>query len=169
MTGRKGIPTLYRGVLMRSRTEARWAAMFDRLEWRWQYEPFDCAGWIPDFALDFPAGQMLVEIKSTDEDFWAARCKIDSSGHDGPVAILGHAITGVAGLIRDNSEGFWAWCQVNFFQCLSCGSPSMLAYDGDWKCRVCGDGYGNAHVGEIDMDQMWDDAGNRVQWKGEAA
>jgi hypothetical protein len=43
------IPTRYGGVQFRSRLEARWAAFFDLAGWRWQYEPIDLAGWIPDF------------------------------------------------------------------------------------------------------------------------
>jgi len=47
----KAIPTTYRNVNFRSRLEARWAAFFDLLEWKWIYEPFDFNGWIPDFQL----------------------------------------------------------------------------------------------------------------------
>lgn len=47
----KSIPTVYRGVQFRSRLEARWAAFFDLLEWRWVYESMDFDGWIPDFQL----------------------------------------------------------------------------------------------------------------------
>lgn len=51
------IPTRYSGVQFRSRLEARWAAFFDIAGWRWQYEPIDLAGWIPDFRLvATPAG-----------------------------------------------------------------------------------------------------------------
>jgi hypothetical protein len=58
----RGIPTLYRGVQYRSRLEARWAALFGLLGWRFQYEPFDLDDWIPDFLLllRVPA---LVEVK----------------------------------------------------------------------------------------------------------
>src|SRR5690606_7400694 len=34
-TVRQGIPTGYRGVSLRRRTEARWAALFDRFGWAW--------------------------------------------------------------------------------------------------------------------------------------
>lgn len=59
-------PTRYGGVLFRSRLEATWAAFFDLLEWRWEYEPFDLKGWVPDFML---RGQhnALVEIKPITE------------------------------------------------------------------------------------------------------
>ncbi len=59
------IPTLYRGRMYRSRLEARWAAFFDLLGWRHEYEPFDLGLWSPDFLLpDFKA---LVEIKPITE------------------------------------------------------------------------------------------------------
>jgi hypothetical protein len=44
-------PTEYNGVRFRSRLEARWAAFFDILGWRWDYEPYDFHGWVPDFQL----------------------------------------------------------------------------------------------------------------------
>jgi hypothetical protein len=63
------IPTLYAGVLFRSRTEARWARFWDALDIRWDYEPqgFVAAGipYLPDFAV-FPAlGVLWVEIKGS--------------------------------------------------------------------------------------------------------
>lgn len=168
VAARKGIETMYRGVLMRSRTEARWAALFDELEWDWTYEPFDCFGWIPDFNIKFPTGNMLVEVKATDEDFPDAQKKINRAAYDGTVLIVGHDIDGnTCGRIRDWSDGIRQWCVAEFFMCLSCGSPSVLASEGDWKCRACGDGYGNAHVGQFDITSAWTKAGNRVQWKPE--
>lgn len=38
MTSYKAIPTNYKGVNFRSRTEARWAAFFDEIGWTWRYE-----------------------------------------------------------------------------------------------------------------------------------
>ena len=57
-----GIPTDYKGVRFRSRAEARWAAVFEQYGWRWEYEPIDLFGYIPDFVLylDKP---VLVEVK----------------------------------------------------------------------------------------------------------
>ena len=165
MTERKGIPTLYEGVLMRSRTEARWAALFDQIEWAWKYEPFDCLCWIPDFSISFPAGDILVEVKSTGEDFPSATHKIDKSGFVGPAMVLAQDITGqTAGRLLDQSGGHWSWCQMEFFRCLSCYSISVLAYDGSWACRACGEGDGNSHVGHVDLSSEWASAGNRVQW-----
>lgn len=68
----RGIPTSYAGTRFRSRLEGRWAAFFDLLGWRWVYEPFDTAGWIPDFLID-GAAPFLVEI---------GPCEVWSEYHD---------------------------------------------------------------------------------------
>jgi hypothetical protein len=62
------IPTTYRGRRYRSRLEARWAAFFDLLGWRHEYEPFDLGSWSPDFGFPLsdnwtPAQWLLTEIK----------------------------------------------------------------------------------------------------------
>ncbi len=64
-------PTWFKGVLFRSRLEARWAAFFELAGWKWEYEPFDLRGWTPDFRVEFPCGHsecsgshtLLVEVK----------------------------------------------------------------------------------------------------------
>lgn len=62
----KAIPTKYAGVKFRSRTEARWAAFFDLVGLKWDYEPFDLEGWAPDFLLRTKIGHVLVEVKPVD-------------------------------------------------------------------------------------------------------
>ncbi len=60
----KAIPTTYAGVKFRSRLEARWAAFFDLIGWKWEYEPFDLDGWAPDFRVVAQKGSpILVEVK----------------------------------------------------------------------------------------------------------
>lgn len=58
------IPTMYSGVQYRSRLEAKWATFFDLVGWRYEYEPCDFKGWIPDFVL-FGARRVYVEVKPT--------------------------------------------------------------------------------------------------------
>lgn len=58
----KAKPTIYRGCQFRSRLEAKWAAFFDLLNWKWEYEPFDLNGYIPDFLL-VGYKKILVEVK----------------------------------------------------------------------------------------------------------
>lgn len=87
-----GIPTVYAGIQFRSRLEARWAAFFDQCGWRWEYEPFDLPGWIPDFMLE---GRVAVEVKPFTRpaewfgqwvDIWKA---FDESGSFYETALLG--------------------------------------------------------------------------------
>ena len=170
MAERNGIPTMYRGVLMRSRTEARWAALFDEMDWDWSYEPIDLPGWIPDFVLKFPYAPLLVEIKSTSEDFKDAMEKADRSGYEGEIVVLGCDLGFLTrGHFRERYDDSFEWHQVDFFQCLSCGQPSIKSFEGSWRCRVCGVYHGNAHVGDFDIEAAWKKAGNRVQWKRGAA
>lgn len=61
VAGLSGIPTKYRGVVFRSRLEAKWAAFFDLLDIPWNYEPYDLPGWIPDFSIGCEG--LLVEVK----------------------------------------------------------------------------------------------------------
>jgi hypothetical protein len=59
----KAHPTKYNGVQYRSRLEARWAAFFDMIGWKHEYEPIDLPGWSPDFLLHGHSSKILVEVK----------------------------------------------------------------------------------------------------------
>lgn len=179
-----GIPSVYRGVGMRSRVETRWAALFDELGWPWQYEPIDLDGYIPDFALRFDDGPMLIEIKGivlSPEDLADHTRKIELSGWEGEVLIVGatpwelaaaQPLLGSIGepeIVRGERE--WRWGEARIFKCLSCNHVSVLAAAGSWHCRICGTGNGNAHVGAFCIDaeerfeDIWARATNRVQWR----
>lgn len=189
----KAIPTLYNGVQFRSRLEARWAAMFDLLEWRWEYEPIDLDGYIPDFIITpLLRSQVLIEVKpltewpcavpgclcgSKDEDlrktYDAAVSKIQSSGWSGESIIVG------ATLPRSKSGSF-----------AKIGQPvESVIGSGSWfdtgsvlvECRSCAakllkpdvEGFGVGHTCdererqaiEVDPVPFWRRAGNLVQWK----
>jgi hypothetical protein len=83
------IATAYRNFEFRSRLEAKWAVFFDLCGWKWSYEPIDCNGWIPDFAIGHRP--TLVEVKPFWhlEDFAEARAKIVASGYGRDVLLLG--------------------------------------------------------------------------------
>jgi hypothetical protein len=59
----KNKPTRYNGIQFRSRLEAKWAAFFDLLNWKWEYEPCDFDGWIPDFVIVGREELIFVEVK----------------------------------------------------------------------------------------------------------
>src|ERR1700687_4111304 len=88
----KSPPTMYRGVMFRSRLEARYAAFFDLAGWTWKYEPFDLHGWTPDFFVTFPcrhsecggSHSLFVEVKPylTIGEFKGHRCLDFAFGRD---------------------------------------------------------------------------------------
>lgn len=64
----KARPTTYKGIPMRSRTEARFAAWFDALGLTWEYEPCAFADesgqYLPDFRITTGSGSTwYVETK----------------------------------------------------------------------------------------------------------
>lgn len=68
INGIQVIPTFYRGIIYRSRTEARWAAFFDTLGINVEYEPegfvLDGTPYLPDFYVR--EWDYFVEIKGAD-------------------------------------------------------------------------------------------------------
>ena len=56
-------PTIFRGVIYRSRLEAKWAAMFSLLRWEFQYEPENLRGWLPDFLIQQGRHILYVECR----------------------------------------------------------------------------------------------------------
>jgi len=62
----KSIPTIYNGVQLRSRMEAKCAHLFDTLKWKWEYEPHSFMlpsgiNYRPDFWIEELA--MFVECR----------------------------------------------------------------------------------------------------------
>jgi hypothetical protein len=66
-------PTTYKGIRMRSRLEARFAARLDALAWVWEYEPRAFADergqYLPDFWVDLREAErtVYIEVKPTIE------------------------------------------------------------------------------------------------------
>lgn len=168
----KAIRTRYKDVLFRSRLEAKWAAAFDHFGWEWRYEPIDLEGYVPDFIVTMRR-ELLVEVKpeTTIEGLWEAAAKIDRSGWDGEALIVGtgvleNGVQPVIGLHREMDGDAALWDTGRMFYCLSCGQLSILNTGGSWRCRICGAGEGNEHVGvAANIDAMLADAANRVQWR----
>lgn len=72
MTKIKAIPTRYAGCRFRSRLEARWAVLFDTLNWPWEYETqgFVLPGgnYLPDFRVLRPGGEPVwFEVKPSSD------------------------------------------------------------------------------------------------------
>lgn len=61
----KAIPTLYKGILLRSRHEAKYPVFFDMYSCKWWYEPFDLDQWFPDLLVIFNTKLALSSIDLT--------------------------------------------------------------------------------------------------------
>jgi hypothetical protein len=150
------IPTLYNGVQFRSRLEARWAAFFDLCKWKWEYEPIDLNGWIPDFRVVARFGApYLCEVKPV--TFGDAPDLLDATTNEMTVALGGvqpplgkdfHDIM-IAGTNLDSWWTAWVW------------------YD-DGKCSTLLQMLGEDRIDaklRSDLNSLWKQAGNTVQWK----
>ena len=75
-----GIETKIDGITYRSLLEAKWAVFLAALEIPVLYEPFELAGYIPDFII--PKSRLVIEVKPalTVQDCTPALAKIKASG-----------------------------------------------------------------------------------------
>jgi hypothetical protein len=189
-----GIPTQYRGRHYRSRLEARWACFFDLVGWRFEYEPCDFDGWIPDFVLcEFHP--VFIEVKPVLEFPADVAAKIDATACRQEVLILGMTLLRNAppfhdeppdlGWLRQGSEeggcpeeeGGWWWeratCGVwtprqglppRFGFCHSVGH-FQDRITGYYDGGCCGGGDPRLKVDAL-LD-LWAQAGNHTQWRKE--
>lgn len=188
------IPTVYRGRKYRSRLEARWAAFFDLLGWKHEYEPYDLGKWSPDFLLTGKTVEgfdtsTLVEVKphtAFDPDVAAKMADACTErGREDELLLLN-----VAPILEKG------WVQLGYVLCRAPISrppewkPASLAwirntytpgfktdivYDWQtdefdyWSSVLSNDGHSYtgmlAPYGEHAMG-LWARASNEVQWKG---
>lgn len=183
MNKKRGIPTTYAGVRFRSRLEAKWAAFFDLLGWSWQYEPFDLAGWIPDFILPGKC-PVLVEIKPITRRDVDVCTEMVRAAYDfgGDLMLCGCVVPAYApdvqmgaiiGWLFENngqSIGFgsgWGGAILGDFSGVG-GSYGLCHDTGDYADRITGK-HDGTHVFEPNTEHrarlLWAQAGNLVQWK----
>lgn len=174
-------PTTYKGINMRSRLEARWAAMFDMLGWSWEYEPEIGQAYIPDFLLHGKDGvRVYVEIKP--EGIWNAErgdiikkaswcienyefivltdefrpCGLNCE----PLAAFGYSpFPDETGLCIE---------YIRLFRLDECGWDIAHSW-GSWQGRLTGfyDGdYMERGLTSLDdVRDLWQKAGNAIQWQ----
>jgi hypothetical protein len=188
----KGIPTTYVGTRFRSRLEARWAAFFDLVGWRWVYEPFDTDGWIPDFLVSGP-WPYLVEVGPCISEseyvakgdkaraaFPTTRTRLGAPG-DGVWLEIAERWTLIAGVSpayeepswRATAAGFWAVGGVSewdptpafWYRCDECDAFGLDSPDYGGYLRPCGHAVPVHPLPGRVLSDLWATAGNRVQWR----
>jgi hypothetical protein len=176
---RRGIPTAWNGLVFRSRLEAQWAYFFEQLNWPWNYEPIDLEGYIPDFVIAFPAGPLLVEVKSEFyvDELRKAAPKIEASSwaHEAIVVGTSPVMQGsgdlpTLGLLaeRDHDvDGAYRWDRGIAHSCDACKGWALHHGGGSWRCRVCGEEDGNGlvlNVNPADLLAIWREATRIMRW-----
>jgi hypothetical protein len=103
------LPTTYRRIVFRSRLEAQWAAMLDRLAWDWEYEPFplgdDGLYWLPDFAIcGRNRDPVFAEVKPTFKPVPELFARISRAAPRSDLLVLG-----IAPFVHDGAPAI-GWC-----------------------------------------------------------
>jgi hypothetical protein len=180
----KAIPTKYKGIQFRSRLEAKWAAFFDLMNWKWQYEPCDFNGWIPDFAIYGSEQTTYVEVKPTIVFLPDIANEIDSSGCNAEVLLIGETCpipgrntstgddvhlgwlrTACGGSKQEGTDFSWNDCE---FACYDGIKIGFAEPEQAWYCRIYGTGgkyYRWNDVIENTVSAHWASACNSSQWR----
>jgi hypothetical protein len=158
------IPTLFDGILYRSRTEARWATFWKGLDIAYQYEPqgFVAAGipYLPDFAVFSGLGTLWVEIKPTWQadpegvDKWRkfaddrpVPAKSRAALFAGPPSLEGDfLVIGGDDDQDDPFKGAWEDSTQQWRPCPS-GHHFDLCYPGTFGAKYVEDGCADWHIG----------------------
>lgn len=171
-----GIATTYHGIRFRSRLEARWAAFFTNIGWRYEYEPFDLNGYIPDFLI-LGERPMLVEVGpcATRNDYLAKAAKATAVEKqvDHDVLVVGVSAlppldhwapsAGWLGQVDDWPTGDdfsgpanrgLAWDLALWHRCGACGAVAVHHAVQSYTGRPCGHGDGDHHLGQIDPTEI---------------
>lgn len=155
-------PTKYNGVLFRSRLEARWAAFFDLVRWRWDYEPIDLVGWTPDFWLRASAGNyVLVEVKPVHVP------TISEARANWEKAVLKRGPDPDREVELSVFAKARAYREEHVILCL--GVDPRLAHPKVPIGRILGPGdeeLPSVSLVVKDREEHWREAGNAVRWKG---
>lgn len=184
----QAIPTKHKGRIYRSRLEARWASFFDLMGWKYEYEPYDLKGWIPDFVI-YGKDDILVEVKpfSKFEEFEKetteniVRALGASDKFNKEVLLLGSTIfrcdsfdsEGVFNdkgpslgwlLEANNCCGGWGQAVFNYYGYVWGFFHQEMSYEDRITGKHEGDHFLFIPQYET-VEEMWNEAGNNVQWK----
>lgn len=183
MTVIRAIPTVYKGILLKSRLEGDIAYLVDNLGYKWRYEPqsyklengFD---YLPDFYL--PELKLFIECRGYESDKGEAQvtgfAKMIARGEVGPDLIRRPQIpNGCEFAYSDIYNNYLDYLVIGpnnctFYECTArygvetsedvamcecdtCGRWYFVGTSGSYQCRNCGRWDGNHHF--KDMRWIW--------------
>lgn len=181
-----GIATVYNGTRFRSRLEARYAVLFDQLGWHWEYEPFDCDGYIPDFLIH-GRNPLLVEVKPLHDfdEYKAIGVEMQrrtEAQWERDLLVVGvspwiddvggSSVYGAMGLLgeqwadEDGKEDCW-WSAGIWHRCFDCNMPAIHHDMSNFAGRPCKhyDGNNLPPLNRREVEQWWAGARNATQWQ----
>lgn len=174
----RAIETKFRSYVFRSRLEAKWAAMFEMLGWRWDYEPVNFNGWVPDFVI-YGHKTVYVEVKPTIVFLPEIGDKMLASGCEEEMLLVGQypclhdELCDSVGIgwnaepdipemqgYRAFDDALWQkWDHGYGF-----GSESQ-----SWRCRITGQHVSSPHglyeVNENEIRDLWANAANATRFQ----
>lgn len=148
---------------MRSRLEARWAALLDIIGVRWDYEPIVLDRYVPDFLVHsyFHAdpvvpGPILLEVRPylKPAEYAEARVRIAQSGWAGPAIVAGGTLD-----VEDTAWGRES--SVGYGHPAVVPEHAAAASTAWFKVGWCDGRWG---MGGRDLTREWREAGNRVRY-----
>jgi hypothetical protein len=162
-------------VNFRSRLEARWAAFFDLREWAWSYEPIDFNGWIPDFLVRPRLG-----IRRAENGDLIYGGTVDLYAEVKPVRVQGPRLQEDFGKALAHCRDVWVLLLLGAEPHFPPGgSRPSLGWLLDAPTDNISDRFG--HISAVldgmspadpkewcDLEALWREAGNRVQWRAPA-
>jgi len=174
----KAHPTKYKSTIFRSRLEARWAAFFDLVGWKWQYEPIDLPGWTPDFRVEFRCGHseclpvhvLLIEVKPFDciEQF---RDSEDGNSYPHGHPCMHYPFGHFQGSNFDSFEvsALYPCSEIPADASAAFGNNPLVTY---WEMEHgAGGGVESIHrwvsdktVSDDYLMSLWEEAGNMTRW-----
>lgn len=191
MTNIRAIETDYDAARFRSRIEARWAAFFNLIGWRYTYEPYEVQGWIPDFLIHGPM-PLLVEVKPYSQQYEFTEWLKTTQGiaaltlDPGPEILLVGCDpildfprtycdrTPIAGLLIENKlewektrpENLALWNRCTY---RDCNRVTVRSEELWFASRPCGHANGDHYLGDVDetkIKRLWNQAHSETRWAG---
>lgn len=122
----KARPTVYNGIQMRSRLEARMAAYLDSCGFEWTYEPRAYATrsgqYLPDFEFPWDGGTVYLEVKGphpSREGWDGLLDRMEIIRHSEPEAMLAVVSDAMlrTGRFAINLPDPWGWREAQMVRC----------------------------------------------------
>jgi hypothetical protein len=171
---------MHNGIKYRSLLEAKWASFFTRIDWQYEYEPFEGNGYIPDFVI-YGETPLAVEVKPAISwndlrnhtlkpleglaGLWDYDILIVGASPLGLRSSFGESAIGLLGEGNDFGAGLWSCCP-------QCGNWSITHDYQSYHRRPCSHYDGSQWtISEVERDILgrhWKRACNEVQWRGAA-